>query len=302
MQGYIKDYRKELDSDIWLMPPLYHRTWQYLKYQVNHQENKIPMRDGSFLTIKKGQHLTSVRDIAKSTGWYEGAKWKEANPKTVDTILKWLEKHNMISIDRGKGNRQYTLISLLNWDSYQHFNDEGNNKVTVDGEGGKHLADINKNEKECIKNEKNITAAENAREGESDGVPTTVPNRDSLTPAEDKEEISHTPEDYQRVILNKYIQLRNSGFQTSVSDETAAVELYESNIPLEKAIYWLLDRFKTYKPKHQRDKINSLSYCVPYILDKYHAEIQKHERSLRNEKLAKRSIPDRRDEYAELSL
>jgi hypothetical protein len=302
VQGYIKDYRKELDSDIWLMPPLYHRTWQYLKYQVNHQENKIPMRDGTFLTIKPGQHLTSVRDIAKAIGWYEGAKWKEPNPKTIDTILKWLDKHNMISIERGKGNRQYTLLTLLNWDSYQQCKVEGNSKVTPDGEGGKHLADINKNDKECIKNDKEYIAAENAREGESDGVPTTVPNGDFLTPAEDRGEISHTPETYQREVLNKYIQLRNSGFQTSVSDESAAAELFESGIPLEKAIYWLIDRFNTYKPKHKRDKINSLSYCVPYILDKYHAEIQKQERSLRNEKLAKRTIPDRRDEYAELSL
>jgi DnaD/phage-associated family protein len=153
LQGYIKDHRKELHSDVWMMPPLYHRTWQYLKYIVNHKDNTIPMRDGTFMTIKAGQHLTSLRDIAKNIGWYEGVKWKEPNPKTVTTILEWLENQSMIKIDRGRGNRQYTLITLLNWDLYQQNSIEGNSSETA----SKQLADINKNDKECFKNDKDTT-------------------------------------------------------------------------------------------------------------------------------------------------
>lgn len=147
MQGYIKDYRKELDSDIWLMPPLYHRVWQWLKYSVNHTEKKIPMVDGSKLTVRKGQRLTSIRNVAREVGWYERGRKKEPNPKTISTVLKWLETQNMISVDRGKGNSQYTLITLINWDLYQSNDEESNSKVTVK----KQSADINKNEK----NEKN---------------------------------------------------------------------------------------------------------------------------------------------------
>ncbi|EOQ18640.1 hypothetical protein [Bacillus cereus] len=157
MTGFIKDYRQELESDIWLMPPMYHRVWQWLKYQVNHRDNEIPMRDGSKLNIKRGQHLTSVRNIAQSVGYYEGAKWKEPNPKTISAILVWLEKQGMISLDRGQGNRQYTLITLLNWDLYQDRNSQGNSKYTADGEGREHLVDINKNEKN-VKNEKKNTS------------------------------------------------------------------------------------------------------------------------------------------------
>jgi hypothetical protein len=153
MVGFIKDYRKELQSDIWLMPPLYHRVWQWLKYQVNHEPNEIPMKDGTRFKIKKGQHLTSVRNIAQGVGWYEGMKWKEPNPKTVTVILEWLVQNEMIDIDRGKGNRQYTLISLLNWDSHQSKEDKGNGKETLNGQGRKHETDINKNDKECIKND-----------------------------------------------------------------------------------------------------------------------------------------------------
>lgn len=143
MKGYIKDYRKELESDIWVMPPLYHRVWQYLKYKANHKENKIPMRDGSFLTVKPGQHLTSIRKIANDVGWYERGVFKTPNPKTVSIILEWLEKQEMISIDRGKGNRQYTLITLLNWGLYQSNDNESNSKETV----SKQSVDINNNDK-----------------------------------------------------------------------------------------------------------------------------------------------------------
>lgn len=143
MKGFIKDYRQELKSDIWLMPPLYHRVWQWLKYMVNHEDNEIPMRDGSRMLIKKGQHLTSVRGIAQGVGWYEGARWKEPNPKTITSILKWMEQQGMITITRGKGNRQYTLITLENWGVYQSKKSEGNTKHT----GSKQETDINKNDK-----------------------------------------------------------------------------------------------------------------------------------------------------------
>lgn len=155
LSGFIKDYRKELQSDIWLMPPLYHRVWQWLKYQVNHEPNEIPMLDGTKFKIKKGQRLTSVRKIAQGIGWYEGMIWKEPNPKTVSNVLVWLEKNGMILIERGRGNRQYTLITLLNWDKHQCKSDGGNSKVTGNGEGKKQVADINKELKELIKNDKN---------------------------------------------------------------------------------------------------------------------------------------------------
>ena len=274
MQGYIKDFRKELGSDIWIMPPLYHRTWQYLKYQVNYQERKIPMKDSTFLTIKAGQHLTSVRTIAKNIGWYEGAIYKEPNPKTISTILEWLEKQSMIKIDRGKGNRQYTLITLLNWDVYQEKESEGNSSETAN----KHLPDINKN----VKKDKEFSAAVNSVPSpeESDGVPTTGPQGDSVPSGE----ISQTSEQAVQVLLNRFIQLRAHGFDASAKDIDAAYEIM-GIVPAEDALIYLTDCFEQYKPKHSRDKINSLSYCVGFILDKYQKKID-------SQKLAKRRISD----------
>lgn len=145
MKGFIKDHRQELISDVWQMPPLYHRLWQWLKYQVNHEDAEIPMNDGSKFLIKRGQHLTSIRKIAIGIGWYERGLWKEPNPKTISEMLKWLEKQNMLTIDNG--NSKYTLITLINWEVYQKRDDESNAKVTVNGEVSKQSLDTNKNEK-----------------------------------------------------------------------------------------------------------------------------------------------------------
>jgi hypothetical protein len=143
VNGYIKDYRKEIESDIWMMPPLYHRVWQYLKYMVNHEDAEIPMKDGTKFKIEIGQHLTSLRGISKGISWYEGRVLKEPNPKTIKVILNWLEKVRMIDVSSGRGNREYTLVTLLNWDIYQSKEERGNSKVTAE----KQRADINKNDK-----------------------------------------------------------------------------------------------------------------------------------------------------------
>jgi len=92
--GFVKDYRKEIESDIWLMPPLYHRAWQWLKYSVNHDETTVPGHDGTKITVLPGQRITSMRQIAKGIGWFEGRKWREPNPKTVKTILDWMVREN----------------------------------------------------------------------------------------------------------------------------------------------------------------------------------------------------------------
>jgi hypothetical protein len=141
MQGYIKDFRQELESDVWKMSPLYHRTWQYLKYQANHAENIIPMANGTMFHIKPGQHMTSIRNIAKGIGWYEGTIWRQPNIKTVIKILKWFSNKKMISTEIGY--RQYTLVTLTNWALYQG---KTASRYTDDGTEGIQIVVTNKNE------------------------------------------------------------------------------------------------------------------------------------------------------------
>jgi hypothetical protein len=140
MSGYIYDYRQELDSNIWLMPPMYHRVWQWIKYNVNHSKAEIPNRDGSMTTIYPGQRATSYRQIAKGVGYYEGKSWKEPNVKTIKSILDWMTKQNMITV---KGNTEGTIITVENWALYQSEKSKGNTKRMAQGTPSKHVMDTN---------------------------------------------------------------------------------------------------------------------------------------------------------------
>jgi DNA-directed RNA polymerase subunit N (RpoN/RPB10) len=118
-EGWIKSHRKVTESDIWNMPPLYFKVWNYLLYAACFEDKSIPMRDASTVKLNKGQHLTSIRTIAGKVGWYERGIEKTPNPKTITDILEWLTKQEMIQIANGSNDKQYTLITITNWDRYQ---------------------------------------------------------------------------------------------------------------------------------------------------------------------------------------
>jgi hypothetical protein len=143
VEGWIKDYRQELESAVWQKPPLYHRVWQWLKYQANHEDRKLP--NGK--VVARGQRLTSYRQIAEGVSYYdERGIQRIPNPKTIKTILEWLEREGNITLDHG--NREYTVITLCNYSLFQGDElDESNGKVTRK----KQRLDTNKNDK----NEKN---------------------------------------------------------------------------------------------------------------------------------------------------
>ncbi|MEK4873153.1 hypothetical protein [Niallia sp. FSL W8-1348] len=87
-----------------------------------------------------------------------------------------------------------------------------------------------------------------------------------------------------KTLLQKFISLRGYGFDHSPKDDQAADEILESGVNINDAILWLEERFNTYEPKHSRDKINSLNYCVGFILDKYYSKLNGGEKNGRSKK------------------
>lgn len=96
----MKNYRNELESEVWKMPPLYYKVWQCLK-----------------CITENGQCLTSYRKLAELVKWNEGKLIKIPNPKTIKTICDWLELNGMIK--QNHENNQYTLMIIVNWQLYQ---------------------------------------------------------------------------------------------------------------------------------------------------------------------------------------
>jgi hypothetical protein len=232
--GWIKDYRQELDSDIWMMPPLYHRVWQWIKYKVNHEDGYVPLRDGGRQEVLKGQHMTSIRQIAQGVGWYEGRKWKEPNPKTIRAILKWLEQQGMITITTFRGNNGYTLLTVVNWEIYQSKNDEGNNEHPFE----KQRTDINKNDK----NDKNLNDDNNPAD---ERLPD--PFEEQLT---DEQRLEKEVEDYYQTKRGRY------GFPATQKDREFIKKAIEEKFTQDEIIQGINLAFL------QAESINSFEYCL----------------------------------------
>lgn len=107
MGGWIKVYRKLQECPIWYGERFSKgQAWVDLLMLTNHSDKKI-MFNGEFITVKRGQYLTSMVKLSE--------KWKW-NRKTVSSFLKLLENDNMITkvTDNTK-----TLITIVNYGIYQ---------------------------------------------------------------------------------------------------------------------------------------------------------------------------------------
>ncbi len=107
MNGWIKLYRQLQDCPIWYGERFSKgQAWVDLLMLANHSDKKI-MFNGDFITIQRGQYLTSMVKLSE--------KWKW-NRKTVSSFLKLLENDNMITkvADNAK-----TLITIVNYGIYQ---------------------------------------------------------------------------------------------------------------------------------------------------------------------------------------
>ncbi len=108
--------------------------------------------DGSLIEVKRGQKLTSIRKLCERWGW--------SNTK-VTKFLKLLETDGMITYF---SDTKKTLITIVNYSDWQ---DNENKKTSqkrhrnISETSQKHT---NNNDKECIKNDKEVTPLENAIE------------------------------------------------------------------------------------------------------------------------------------------
>lgn len=157
VQGFIYLHRSIINSDIYQMPPLYLRVFERLILEANHKDVFIPYKEKSTdpiskKLIKRGERLTTIRDIAEWVSWYERGKLKIPNPKTIISILDWLKKNDMIKT-YDLGNKKGTHYSIVNYDTYQTKDSDKSNKKETDS---KQSLALNNNDN----NDNNIYASD----------------------------------------------------------------------------------------------------------------------------------------------
>jgi uncharacterized phage protein (TIGR02220 family) len=119
MQGWISVYRELLDKPIWTASTPEQKTiLMTLMLMANHEPNEWEFKGEKF-TVEKGQMITSLESITQKCG-------KGVTMQNVRTALKRFEKYGFLTSESTNKNR---LITLVNWEVYQHSKDEPNKQT-----------------------------------------------------------------------------------------------------------------------------------------------------------------------------
>lgn len=115
MDGWIKLWRKSLDSAVFSKPELW-RLWSYCLMRANHTEVWVPI-DGLVEPVRvlPGQFITGRQ--ALHTALYP--KPSRNNPKPI-TTWRWLLLLRSMGNLALAMNSRYTLVTVAKWETYQN--------------------------------------------------------------------------------------------------------------------------------------------------------------------------------------
>lgn len=139
--GWIKLHRKMLDNPIIMKDADHLAIWMYLLLNATHAEYPALFK-GQKIMLQPGQLITGRKSIAEKL---------VINESKVRRVLDSFESDQQI--DRQRSN-QNTLISLLNWDKYQCFDQQSDQPAANQRPTSDQRVTTNKNVKN-IKNVKN---------------------------------------------------------------------------------------------------------------------------------------------------
>lgn len=107
-KGWVSVYRKIEDDWIWDDKPFARgQAWIDLLLMANHENKKI-FFNGEPVEVKRGQRITSIKQLCQRWGW--------SNNK-VKKFLKTLEQDNKIILEIAP--RKATTITIVNYNLYQ---------------------------------------------------------------------------------------------------------------------------------------------------------------------------------------
>ncbi|MGH1862891.1 DnaD domain protein [Enterococcus faecalis] len=150
--GYVKLYRKVMDSFVWTNPYMY-KLWNLCLMKASHENRKF-LFNGKEIWLNSGEFVTGRDAITFEMN--KGVKREhQVNSGSVWRWLKRFEKEGMLNI---KSTTKYSVVSINNWDDYQASEHQVNIKRTT----SEQQVHTNKNEKndKNEKNEKNVVVVE----------------------------------------------------------------------------------------------------------------------------------------------
>ena len=114
-QGFIVLNRSIQDHWIWTHKPFaWGQAWSDMIMLANYKDNLIVI-DGNLTTVKRGEHITSLRKLGEKWGW---------STTKVKSFLDTLAKEKMITYE---SNSKKTVYKIVNYDIWQGSSLEENN-------------------------------------------------------------------------------------------------------------------------------------------------------------------------------
>lgn len=115
-------------------------AWIDILLMVNHTDNKV-MHDGDLITVKRGQRITSLRQL--------GERWSWSITK-VDKYLKTLESDGMLVV---KKDTKKTVLTVFNYDDYQDGDFKKRHRKDSEKTVKKHRSNTEKTQKKTNNND-----------------------------------------------------------------------------------------------------------------------------------------------------
>lgn len=156
MRGYVKLYRKTMESSVWTDPDLF-RLWMYCLMKANH-EVKTFYHDKQQISLEAGQFVTGRFSLEKDLN--NGVPKRKQIPET--TLWNWLKKLQDAGNIDIKSTNKYSIVTVVNWSEYQESGQQIDSNLPTDGQqtdnrlptDGQQVV-TNKNVKN-LKNDKNV--------------------------------------------------------------------------------------------------------------------------------------------------
>lgn len=147
--GWVKLYRKTQKSDMYKnLNSVQRDVMINCLMLANHKSNKWEW-NGEIFEAEPGQFITSLSSLKEVCA-------KDVSIQNIRTALSKLEKWDFLT---NKSTKTGRLITIVNWGKYQgldcEVNKDTNKEVTKNQQSTNKELTTNKNDKECLKNDKN---------------------------------------------------------------------------------------------------------------------------------------------------
>jgi hypothetical protein len=127
-RGWIKLWRKSEDSRVFQNEGLW-KVWTWCLMQAAHEGHWVPIKVGKVITevwVEPGQFIFGRNSAAKRLRMAPSTVWK-----------RMLKLENMRNSDINR-NSNYSVVSIVNWNSYQPKKKKGDIKGDSGGTTGEH--------------------------------------------------------------------------------------------------------------------------------------------------------------------